>query len=40
MYSHLQGYITSKKLFKKKTYYNQIKQGVKIFNKTLLPGEC
>ena len=35
-YSHLQGYVTSKKFFQKRLYYNQSKKGVKTHYTTKL----
>ena len=35
-YSHLQGYVTSKKFFLKTLYYNQSKKGVKTYYSTKL----
>ena len=35
-YSHLQGYVTSKKFFWKTLYYNQSKKGVKTYYTTSL----
>ena len=37
-YSHLQGHVTSKKLFYKTLYYNQSKKGVKTYYITKLRG--
>ena len=35
-YSHLQGYVTSKKFFQETLYYNQSKKGVKTYYTTKL----